>query len=210
MRTDVLYTAIIILNLKNMPDQIYLERKKKLISYFKKFKQLPPYDELAALFNLKSKGSLHRYMEKFIEEGIVKKDGSGKLMATESLYGLRVLGTVQAGFPTAAEENLNTTTLSLDQWLIRNPEATYLLTVSGDSMVDAGIMEGDMVIVDRSRAPKTGDIIIAEVDHEWTIKYYIKRGEKIFLRPANKNYPDIHPRQELKIAGTVASVVRKY
>ncbi|MEK7644582.1 MAG: transcriptional repressor LexA [Patescibacteria group bacterium] len=193
-----------------MPDQTYLERKKKLITYFKKFKQLPSYDELAELFNLKSKGSLHRYMEKFIEEGIIKKDRVGKLLATESLYGLRVLGTVQAGFPTTAEENLNTTTMSLDQWLIRNPEATYLLTVSGDSMVDAGIMEGDMVIVDRSRLPKTGDIIIAEVDHEWTIKYYIKRGEKIFLRPANKNYPDIHPRSELKIAGTVASVVRKY
>lgn len=193
-----------------MPDKLYQERKKKLISYFKKFKQVPSYDEIVKLFNLKSKGSLHRYMQRFIEEGIIKKETNGRLVATEGMYGLRVLGTVQAGFPTTAEENLSTTTMSLDQWLIRNPEATYLLTVSGDSMIDAGIMEGDMVIVDRSRAPKTGDIIIAEVDHEWTIKYYIKRGEKIFLRPANKNYPDIHPRNELKIAGTVASVVRKY
>lgn len=193
-----------------MPDKLYQERKKKLISYFKKFKQVPSYDEIVKLFNLKSKGSLHRYMQRFIEEGIIKKEANGRLVATEGMYGLRVLGTVQAGFPTTAEENLSTTTMSLDQWLIRNPEATYLLTVSGDSMIDAGIMEGDMVIVDRSRAPKTGDIIIAEVDHEWTIKYYIKRGEKIFLRPANKNYPDIHPRNELKIAGTVASVVRKY
>lgn len=193
-----------------MPDKLYQERKKKLISYFKKFKQVPSYDEIVKLFNLKSKGSLHRYMQRFIEEGIIKKEANGRLTATEGMYGLRVLGTVQAGFPTTAEENLSTTTMSLDQWLIRNPEATYLLTVSGDSMIDAGIMEGDMVIVDRSRAPKTGDIIIAEVDHEWTIKYYIKRGEKIFLRPANKNYPDIHPRSELKIAGTVASVIRKY
>ena len=193
-----------------MPDKLYQERKKKLISYFKKFKQVPSYDEIVKLFNLKSKGSLHRYMQRFIEEGIIKKETNGRLVATEGMYGLRVLGTVQAGFPTTAEENLSTTTMSLDQWLIRNPEATYLLTVSGDSMIDAGIMEGDMVIVDRSRAPKTGDIIIAEVDHEWTIKYYIKRGEKIFLRPANKNYPDIHQRNQLKIAGTVASVVRKY
>ena len=193
-----------------MPVSLYQSRKQKLITYFQKFKQLPTYDEMVILFELKSKGSLHRYVQKFIEEGIVEKGSTGKLLPTERLYGLKVLGTVQAGFPTTAEEEAEASTMSLDRWLIEHPESSYLLTVSGDSMIDAGIMQGDMVIVDRRRNPKTGDIVVAEVDHDWTMKYYIKRGERTILRPANKNYPDIHPQQQLRIAGVVSSVIRKY
>jgi repressor LexA len=85
-----------------------------------------------------------------------------------------------------------------------------MLTVSGDSMIDAGIMPGDMVIVERGRQPKIGEIVVAEVDHDWTMKYYLKRGDEIILRPANKKYPDIRPRQELNVAGVVTSVIRKY
>lgn len=188
----------------------YDARKQELIKYFHKFKHLPTYDEMVKLFNLKSKGSLHRYVEKFIADGIVEKGITGKLLPTEKMFGLRVLGSVQAGFPTTAEEDAQAKTVSLDKWLIEHPQASYLLTVSGDSMIDAGIMEGDMVIVDRTRSPKTGDIVVAEVDHDWTMKYYIKRGAQVILRPANRNYSDIHPQVELKIAGVVASVIRKY
>ena len=187
----------------------YETRKKKLISYFKKFKRLPTYDEMVELFGVKSKGSLHRYAQKFIADGVVEKGSTGKLIATSKLFGLRVLGSIQAGFPSAAEEDMSGA-MSLDEWLIENPEASYLLTVSGDSMVDAGIVEGDMVIVDRAKKPKTGDIVVAQIDNDWTMKYFITRGPKIFLRPANKNYPDIHPHEELKIAGVVTSVIRKY
>ncbi len=77
-------------------------------------------------------------------------------------------------------------------------------------MIDAGIIEGDMVVVDRKRTPKLRDIVVAEVDGEWTMKYYLKKGSTVFLRAANKKYPDIHPKDELKIAGTVSSVIRKY
>lgn len=193
-----------------MSTDTYESRKKKLLSYFNKFKQIPTYDEMVKLFDLKSKGSLHRYVQKFIEEGIIEKGSTGKLIPTEKMFGLKVLGSVQAGFPTTAEEDASARTVSLDRWLIEHPQASYLLTVSGDSMIDAGIMQGDMVIVDRTRNPKTGDIVVAEVDHDWTMKYYIKRGERVILRPANRNYPDIHPQMELKIAGVVASVIRKY
>lgn len=189
---------------------LYNARKQSLIHYYHQFKQLPTYDEMVKLFQLKSKGSLHRYVEKFIADGLVEKGSTGKLLPTEKIFGLRVLGSVQAGFPTTAEEDAQASTMSLDKWLIEHPQASYLLTVSGDSMIDAGIMEGDMVIVDRTRNPKTGDIVVAEVDHDWTMKYYIKRGERVILRPANRNYSDIHPQLELKIAGVVSSVIRKY
>ncbi len=192
-----------------MTQSLFEQRKKELIRYYRKYHHLPSYDELAELYGVGSKGSLYKYVEKFIDEGLVAKSDGGRLIPTTKLYGLRVLGTVQAGFPTPAEEE-EIATLSLDQFLIKHPEASYMLTVSGDSMVDAGIMPGDMVIVERGKQPRIGDIVIAEVDHDWTMKYFLKRGDEVILRPANKKYADIRPRTELNVAGVVTSVVRKY
>lgn len=192
-----------------MTDPLYEKRKQLLMKYYQRNKQLPSYDELVELYRVKSKGSLHRYIQKFIEDGLVAKSDTGKLIPTTKMYGLRVLGSVQAGFPTPAEEDI-TDTMSLDDFLIANPQASYLLKVNGDSMIGAGIVEGDMVIVDRSRTPKSGDIVVANVDGDWTMKYYVKRSERVFLRAANKKYPDIHPQDELQVAGVVTSVIRKY
>lgn len=122
---------------------------------------------------------------------------------------IAVLGTVEAGFPSPAEEEL-IDTISLDELLIQNREASFLLKVSGDSMTGAGIMPHDMVIVDRGRTAKSGDIVIAEVDGQWTMKYLRKRGDSVALVPANPKYKPVRPKQELKIAGVVTAVVRKY
>lgn len=192
-----------------MSEYLYNTRKDLLVSYYRRHKQLPTYDELTELFGVKSKGSLYKYVDKFIDDELVAKSETGRLIPTTKLYGLRVLGSVQAGFPSPAEEEL-ADTLSIDEWLIENPDACYLLQVSGDSMVEAGIVEGDMVIVDRSRAPKAGDIVIAQVDNDWTMKYFMKRNGSVFLRAANKKYQDIIPDDELTIGGVVTSVVRKY
>ncbi len=192
-----------------MSTDLFEQRKKKLVRYYQRYHQLPTYDELVGLFEVNSKGSLHKYIQKFVEEGYIGKSAGGKLIPTSKLYGLRVLGTVQAGFPSSTEEESNDT-MSIDEFLINNPQATYMLKVSGDSMINAGIMEGDLVIVDRSKTPKSGDIVVAEVDGEWTMKYLIKRANALLLRAANTAYPDIHPRQEMKIGGVVTSVIRKY
>ncbi len=121
----------------------------------------------------------------------------------------RVLGLVEAGFPSPAEEELRDT-LSLDEFLIQNPDACFLLKVSGDSMTGAGILPGDLVIVDRGQTGKSGDIVIAEVDGEWTMKYLKKSGDSVYLVPANPSYKPVKPKHELKIAGVVTAVVRKY
>jgi repressor LexA len=120
-----------------------------------------------------------------------------------------MLGAVEAGFPSPAEEEL-ADTLSLDRLLIKNPDATFLLKVSGDSMSGAGILPGDMVVVDKGQQPKSGDIVIAEVDGQWTMKYLNKRGENVILVSANPQYKPIKPTAELKIAGVVTAVVRRY
>jgi len=112
-------------------------------------------------------------------------------------------------------EEENADTISLDDWLIPNKEGSYMLKVTGDSMVDAGIMPGDMVIINRGRQAKSGDIVVAEVDRAWTVKYFIReggvgRGGRVTLKAANKNYRPITAKEELKIAGVVTAVVRKY
>lgn len=94
--------------------------------------------------------------------------------------------------------------------MIARPEASFLLQVSGDSMNGAGIVEGDLVIVERGREPKGGDIVIAEVDGEWTMKHFRREGKTVLLEAANPKYPPIRPREELKLGGVVTAVIRKY
>ena len=130
-------------------------------------------------------------------------------IAPQSRRSVRVLGSVEAGFPSPAEEEL-VDNISIDDLLIQDRKATFLLKVSGDSMTGAGILQGDMVIVDRGQTPKNGDIVIAQVDGEWTMKYLRKRGASTSLVPANPKYQPIQPKEELKIAGVVTAVVRKY
>jgi repressor LexA len=77
-------------------------------------------------------------------------------------------------------------------------------------MTGAGIMEGDLVIIEKGRSPKNGDIVIAEVDGEWTMKYFTRKGKTIVLEAANPKYPPIEPRAELRLGGVVTAVIRKY
>jgi SOS-response transcriptional repressor LexA len=85
-----------------------------------------------------------------------------------------------------------------------------MLKVSGDSMIDAGIHPDDMVLVERGASPKTGNIVIAQVDGEWTMKYFVKDKSGIRLEAANKKYKTIRPGTSLEIGGIVRAVVRKY
>lgn len=122
---------------------------------------------------------------------------------------IRVLGYVEAGFPAGAEEEL-LDTMSLDEFLIDKPEATYILKVKGDSMIEAGIMAGDMILVERGKQARAGEIVVAEVDGEYTLKYLRKKGGKVYLEAANKKYKPIYPEENLKIEAVVVAVIRKY
>lgn len=192
-----------------MAVDLYKKRMEALVSYYNKNKRLPTYEELTKVFGVKSKSTVHDYIEKFIEDEVVRKSDEGFLIATPKLYGVRVLGEVRAGIPHDAEESL-LDCISLNDLLIHEPTHTFLLKVSGDSMRDAGIMSGDMVIVNRKKPAKPGAVVVAEIDHEWTLKYLMQKGKKMFLRAANKKYPDLIPKFELKVGGVVTGVVRQY
>ena len=184
-------------------------RFNAVASFYKQQGRMPSFSEIGEMLGLRSKNAVFKFVNRLEDMGVVERDHTGRLIPRSLVSGIRVLGTVEAGFPSAAEEEL-ADTLSFDDLLVENREATFLLKVSGDSMIEAGILPGDMVIVDRSQVPKSGDIVIAEVDGEWTMKYLRKRGDMTALVPANPRYKTIRPKRELKIAGVVTAVVRKY
>jgi len=170
---------------------------------------MPSYSELAKLYGFKSKNAAYGLAKSFMNADILKKDSKGLLIPGNQFQGIQILGTVQAGFPTFASED-KSEHLSLDEWLVNEHDATYILKVSGDSMIDAGILEGDYVIVERTQDYTIGDIVIAEINDDWTMKYLQKKNSKYCLVAANDAYPDIHPDGDLVIHAVVRSVVRKY
>jgi repressor LexA len=183
--------------------------KNKIISFYRNNKRMPSYTEIMRLVGFKSKNAVYKLINKLVDEGVVNKDSSGKLTPNRMFNEVPLLGLVEAGFPTATEEQPNDT-LCLEDYLIKDKDSSYLLEVKGDSMIDEGIKEGDLVIAERRGDPKDGDIVIAEVDGGWTMKYYKKKGNLVYLQPANKNYLPIYPEYDLKIAAIVKGVIRKY
>ena len=188
---------------------MYNEYKNKIVSFYRNNKRLPSYRETMKLLGFKSTNAVHRLVNKLVDAGILYRDSMGKLAPSKIFGEVQVLGLVKAGFPSPAEEELQDT-MSLDDYLIEKKESTYMLTVDGDSMIDACIAKGDTVLVERTNKVKDGDIVIAEVDGEFTMKYFKQSGNKIWLEPANKKYKPIYPTSELKVTAKVIGLVRKY
>ena len=173
---------------------------------------MPSYSEIMELTGFSSRASVFKLVLRLAEDGFLIKDKRGKLSPGNIWNigkGLRVLGVIEAGFPSPAEEDRGEG-MSLDEYLMPRRDASYMLKVKGDSMKDAGIIEGDMVIVERRSDAKVGDIVIAEVDGAWTMKYYRMKSGRPYLEAANTKYKPIIPEGELKIAAIVSSVIRKY
>jgi repressor LexA len=184
-------------------------RIKAISDFYHDKGRMPSFSEIGEIAGLRSKNAVFKLVNKLEEKGILRRDIKGKLVPGSLRAPVKVLGKIEAGFPSPAEEEL-VDTLSLDEFLIQNRSATFLLKVSGDSMSGAGILTGDIVLVDKSRQPRSGDIVIAEVDGEWTMKYLKKRGDSVTLIPANPGYKPIKPKRELKVGGVVTAVIRKY
>ena len=169
---------------------------------------MPTYSEMLKLFNFKSKNAVARIVEKLKDAGLVANDHLGRLIPTESFGEIPKLGLVKAGFPSEVEELQDT--INLDDFLVGNKSLTYMLEVDGDSMIDAHIEKGDTILVEKTNQAKDGEIVIAEVDGEFTMKYFRRVGAKIWLEPANKNFKPIYPTQSLNVIAKLKAVIRKY
>lgn len=183
--------------------------KNKIISFYRKNKRMPGYAEIMSLLGFKSKNSVYKLINQLVDEGVVSKDAKGRLTPSNALDEVPLLGLIEAGFPTLVDGEM-TDTISISDYLIRDKNSAYVLEVKGDSMIDEGIKEGDLVVVERKGEPKDGDIVIAEIDGGWTMKYFKKKGDITYLKPANKKYSPLYPQYELKIAAIVKGVIRKY
>lgn len=130
---------------------------------------------------------------------------------------VKIAGTVVAGFPSPAEQYIEAP-LSLDSLIIKRPAATFFVRVSGDSMIGEGIHDGDLLVVDRSVSPADGDVVVASVDGDFTVKKYRKGRRddspeiRVWLQAANPAFPDIvmKPGQELDYLGKVIAFVHSY
>ena len=123
----------------------------------------------------------------------------------------KISGSVVAGFPSPAEQYLEPP-LDLNELLVKRPATTYFVRVEGDSMTGAGINDGDILVVDRSLRPADGDVVIASVDGDFTVKRFRRGREGIRLEPANPDYPVIRlrPGQELDYFGKVTACIHRF
>jgi DNA polymerase V len=118
---------------------------------------------------------------------------------------------VAAGFPSPADDYIQGR-LSLDEHLIQHKEATFFVRAKGNSMVGAGIFDGDLLVVDKSLTPSSGNIVIAVVDGDLTVKRLIKHNGSVILKPENPRFKEMEFKegQELQVWGVVTSTVKKF
>ncbi len=182
---------------------------EKIIAFYQERGRMPTYTEIMQLVGFSSRGSVAKLINRLEARTLLRKDTNGALLPPRQLTATPLLGIVEAGFPAPAEA-YNGETISIDDYLIPRKQASFILTVKGDSMRDAGIIEGDLVVVERGAPARVGDIVIACIDGEHTMKYYRQQGRTTFLEPANPDYPRLYPKESLSIDAVVRGVIRKY
>lgn len=181
---------------------------RRLRYFYGSNKRMPTYGEMCGLLGYRSKGAVRYLVQKLVEEELIAKDDKGKLFP-KKLLSIPLLGVIKAGYPMQAEI-IEDNYLNLHVLFETMSRASFALVVSGDSMNEAGILDGDTVIIDKYRQVKKGDVVAACFDGEWTVKYFENQQGKTCLVPANKNYPVLYPKINLEIGGVVINVLRNY
>lgn len=187
-------------------DQIYL---RKLQDYYARHRVLPSFSTIGKLVGLSSTSSVSALVARLKLIGYLEFTPEKRLSPTGRFFEREIVDSVRAGFPSPANEGL-VDTVSIDEYLVEQPSCTVLLTIKGDSMIDAGFMPGDVAIVEKGAPASIGDIVVAIVDNEFTVKYLEKDKQSFYLNPANPAYPPIRPKGQLEIYGVVAGLFRKY
>ena len=187
-------------------DGQYLER---LQDYYARHRVLPSYSAIGTLVGLNSKASVAGMVLRFKAEGFLESSPDRRLKPGKRFFERPLAESVRAGLPSPAADS-GPDGLSIDEYLVAHPSKTVLITVKGDSMIDAGIHPGDVVIVEKRASANVGEIVVAIIDNEFTLKRLHKERGRIVLKPENKAYPVIRPKGELEIFGVVVGQFRTY
>lgn len=181
----------------------------KLKTYYFKYGNIPNFKAVADLFWVNSKWSVHKIFTKLTELGLLSKEWQ-RYYPTEKFTAMPMYESVQAWFPSPAKED-NKYDINLQSYLVENPNSTIFLKVVWDSMNQTGIVEWDIVIVDKSIKEKKWNIVVAIVDWDYTIKFLMQdKGWQYYLQAANPKYDDIYPEEELQVFWVVIWSFRSY
>lgn len=193
-----------------MTDHKDTEYLNKLQDYYADWKSIPSYARLCEVFGIASKSWVKAILTRLEEARFIERTPDGAWIPTREFFARPLAeSTVQAGMPvavTATEGDFYV----IDEMLIDTPSKTTLITVKGESMIDAGIHDGDIAVVEKRMTANIGDIVVAIVDDEFTLKTLDRENGQFILRPANPAFPVIRPHGKLEIFGVLTGLVRKY
>lgn len=196
------------------------DRQKQLLQFIVgeiREHSLPPsVSEMAAHLGVKSKNAVAKLLSSLEEGGYIETTGKARGIKVlnsltdslqKGLIRVPILGSIQAGSPHMAEEFIEDW-VNLPQTLIKGRRDVFLLRVRGDSMINAGIHEGDLVIVRPTREAKNNDIVVALLHDEATVKRFVQIKNRAYLKAENPDYANIYPKEEWMIQGKVVGVIR--
>ena len=187
-------------------DRSYLA---SLQDYYARHRALPSYASIGALLGLRSKSSVAALVARLKLAGYLESTPDRRLAPTKRFFARPLAASpVRAGLPEAIEDD-DADAVTIDDYLIERPSQTVLVRVKGDSMIDAGIHEGDLLVVEQQPNANVGEIVVAIVDNEFTVKYLEREKGQFVLKPANRAYPVIRPKGRLEIFGVMAGLVRR-
>ncbi len=176
----------------------------------------PTYQEIADAFGIVSKHGVVRHLIALERKGYISRSDTlarsirivhpQYMPATESIQ-VPLVGRVSAGYPILAEENIETYVM-LPRTMVKAEGRYFALRVQGDSMTNAGILDGDMVVVQSTTVSQPGEIVVALVGDEVTVKRLVQQNGQSYLKAENPAYPNIFPQSEWKIQGRVIGLVR--
>lgn len=181
-------------------------------------KGLPPsISEIAKGLRLKSKNAVAKLLRVLEDKGYIRRSSKARDIEvlnpegepiSRGLLSVPLLGRITAGLPMLAEEQIEDW-LNLPASLVRGRKDVFLLKVQGHSMKDAGILNGDLVIVKQQKLAEINDIVVALLDDEATVKRLVKKDNRFYLKAENREYPNIYPEHEWSIQGKVIGVIRR-
>lgn len=178
----------------------------KVQQFYLKRRRIPNYKEMQKLFNNPPCTAVAYSVFKWKQAGILAEVDQG-LKPTSKFFGLPLLGTIKAGYPTAEDGYLQR--MLLQDYLIENPKTSYLLQINHGGLLEAGINAGDVVIVDKSKKPKSGDIIASRFGNEWLLSYH--EVDKPTAATIQNRYSfSLKMKNSDLDRGVVVSVIRKY
>ena len=189
-------------------DTLYLSR---LQDYYANWKSIPSYASLCEILGISSKSYVKSILDHLCKADLIERTPEGVWIPTRQFFARPLAeATVQAGMPVSVSATQAGDYFIIDELLIETPSLTTMITVKGDSMIDAAIHDGDIAVVEKRNFANVGDIIVAIVDGDFTLKTLDKKDGQFVLRPANDAYDVIYPQGSLEIFGVLVGLIRKY